>query len=42
MFSKRIFEIEFTAALNEDLDRRNMTVRNSPGRPVSPFRRCTK
>ena len=28
MFSKRIFETEFTAALNEELERRNMTVKD--------------
>ena len=29
MFSKRIFETDFTTALNEELERRNMTVKES-------------
>ena len=44
MFSKRIFEIEFTAALNEELDRRNMTVRElseQTGIPVSTLYKVT-
>jgi predicted transcriptional regulator len=44
MFSKRIFEIDFTAALNEELDRRNMTVRElseQTGIPVSTLYKVT-
>ena len=31
MFSKRIFETDFTTALNEELERRNMTVKGARG-----------
>jgi predicted transcriptional regulator len=44
MFSKRIFEIDFTAALNEELERRNMSVRelaNQTGIPVSTLYKVT-
>ena len=44
MFSKRIFEIDFTVALNEELERRNMSVRelaNLTGIPVSTLYKVT-
>ena len=39
MFSKRIFEIDFTTALNEELERRNMSVRELAEQTGSRFRR---
>ncbi|MFA5237184.1 MAG: helix-turn-helix domain-containing protein [Methanoregula sp.] len=44
MFSKRIFEIDFTTALNDELERRNMTVRElseQTGIPVSTLYKVT-
>ncbi|MGA2161730.1 MAG: helix-turn-helix domain-containing protein [Methanoregula sp.] len=44
MFSKRIFEIDFTTALNEELERRNMSVRElaeQTGIPVSTLYKVT-
>ena len=44
MFSKRIFETDFTAALNEELERKNMTVKELAeltGIPVSTLYKVT-
>jgi len=44
MFSKRIFEIDFTLALNEELERRNMTVKDladQTGIPASTLYKVT-
>ncbi len=44
MFSKRIFEIDFSTALNEELERRNMSVRELAGQtgiPVSTLYKVT-
>jgi predicted transcriptional regulator len=44
MFSKRIFEIDFSTALNEELERRNLSVRElseQTGIPVSTLYKVT-
>ncbi len=44
MLSKRIFETDFTTALNEELDRKNMTVKDLAGHtgiPVSTLYKVT-
>lgn len=44
MFSKRIFETDFTTALNEELERRNMTVKElaeQTGIPASTLYKVT-
>ncbi|ABS56626.1 helix-turn-helix domain protein [Methanoregula boonei 6A8] len=44
MFSKRIFEIDFTTALNEELERKNLTVKELAeltGIPVSTLYKVT-
>jgi len=44
MFSKRVFEIDFATALNEELERRNMSVRElaeQTGIPVSTLYKVT-
>jgi predicted transcriptional regulator len=44
MFSKRIFETDFTTALNEELERKNMTVKElaeQTGIPVSTLYKVT-
>jgi len=44
MLSKRIFEIDFTAALNEELERKNLSVRDladQTGIPVSTLYKIT-
>lgn len=44
MFSKRIFETDFTTALNEELERKNMTVKDLAGLtgiPVSTLYKVT-